>query len=214
MVQAAAFEVQERTKTGSAESRRLRKQGLCPGSLYGGGTDPVAFSVPQERIRTLLNEGTRVLNFSMNGKTESVIVQDLQWDVFSTHVTHIDLMRVDATQRVQVEVSVVGRGIAPGVVAGGNLVQGVRRVTVDCLALSIPEALQVSLNDLDTGGTITVGDLDLPEDVTVITPHASTPVFQIAGAAEVSDEDLQPTEAGPAEPELIGRSSDDESADS
>lgn len=214
MVQSATFDAQERTKTGSAEARRLRKQGMCPGNLYGGGGEPIAFSIPQERIRTLLNLGTRVVDFNLNGKTETAMVQDLQWDVFSTHVTHIDLMRVDSKQRVQVEVSIVGRGIAPGVVAGGQLVQGVRRVTVDCLAFAIPSAIQVNLNDLDTGETITVGDIEMPEGATIESPHASTPVFQIAGATEVSDEDLQPAEAGPAEPEVIGRSSDDDSNES
>ncbi len=213
MVQAATLDAQERTKTGSAEARRLRKQGLCPGSLYGGGSEPVAFAISQDLVRALLNDGTRIVNLTVSGKTETAMVQDLQWDVFSTHVTHIDLLRVDATQRVQVDISVASRGVAPGVIAGGKLIQGTRRVTVDCLALEIPEAIQVNLNDMEIGDTITVGDLELPEGATVESPEPSTPVFQIIVSSD-EDEDEAPADAGPVEPELIGRSSDDDSDDS
>lgn len=213
MVQVAKFDVQTREKTGSAEARRLRKQGLCPGNLYGGDRDPFAFAVSQDRIRELFSAGTRVVELRLDGKTQKALVQELQWDTFSTHVTHIDLLRVDETQRVQVEISLEARGVSPGVVAGGALVQSLRRLEIDCLALEIPEAFQININDMEIGDTITVGDLELPEGVVVETP-ASTTVLQVVAPTEVDDEELESTDAGPAEPEVIGKSGSDEESDS
>ncbi len=209
---ATAFEVQAREKTGTAEARRLRKQGLCPGNLYGGGVDPVAFTVSQEQIRQLLKIGNRIVDFKLGSDAQKCLVQHLQWDVFSTHVTHIDLLRVDASQRVQVEVSIEARGVSPGVMAGGKLSQLLRRLPVDCMVLEIPEAIQVKINDMEIGDSVTVGDLDIPDGVEVELPP-NTPVLQIIAPSDVSDEELEPAEAGPAEPEVIGKSSDDEGGD-
>lgn len=209
MAATATFEVQAREKTGSAEARRLRKQGFCPGNLYGGDGDPIPFSVPQDNIRQLLSSGNRIVDFKLGGKAEKCLVQELQWDVFSTHVTHVDLLRVDAKQRVQVEVSIEPRGVAPGVVAGGKLKLLLRRLAIDCLALEIPEALQVNVNELKIGDSITVADLELPDGVIISTPE-STPVLQVLAPVDVSDEELEPADAGPAEPEVIGKSSSDD----
>lgn len=212
MAKSAVFDVQKREKTGTAETRRLRKQGLVPGNLYGHGGEPLAFAVSQERIRELFSEGTRVVDVQLGGSSEKALVQELQWDTFSTHVTHIDLIRIDAKQRVQVEISLRAAGVCPGVIAGGSLEQSLRRLEIDCLALEIPEAIQISINELEIGDSITVADLDLPDGVTVLTPE-STVVFQVHEPVVLEDEEEEDDAAvaGPIEPEVIGKATEDES---
>ncbi|MFK7817646.1 MAG: 50S ribosomal protein L25 [Planctomycetaceae bacterium] len=207
MAVAATFEVEKRDKLGSAEARRLRRRNMCPGNLYGGGKDPLAFAVSQDQVRGLLNTGTRIVDISLGGQSAKALVRELQWDVYSTHVTHIDLLRVDATQRVDVEVSLEPKGVAPGVIAGGKLVQSLRRLELNCTALEIPEAIQIPINDLEIGDTVTLADLNLGEDVTIELPLTTT-ILQIEAPSEESDEDLTATESGPVEPEVIGKSGD------
>lgn len=204
MASAATFEVEKREKLGSSEARRLRRRGMCPGNLYGGQGDPIAFAVSQDDVRNLLNVGTRVVDFKLGGTSEKALVRELQWDTFTTHVTHIDLLRVDAKQRVQVEVSLEAKGISPGVIAGGSLVQSLRRLEVDCLALEIPEAIQIPINDLEIGDTVTIGDLSLPSGVEVSLPESTT-ILQVLAPTELPDEEEEAADAGPIEPEVIGK---------
>ena len=213
MATAATFEVEKREKLGTAEARRLRRRGMCPGNLYGGGKDPLAFAVSQDQIRNLLSAGTRIVDISLGGQSAKALVSELQWDTFSTHVTHVDLLRVDKTQRVDVEVKLEAKGVAPGVLAGGNLMQPLRSLEINCLALEIPDAIQIPINDMEIGDSVTVGDLELPEDVKFdISPN--TTVLQVVATTEVSDEELQPAEPGHAEPEVIGKSKEDDSDES
>ena len=212
MATAATFDVEKREKLGSAEARRLRRRGMCPGNLYGGDKDPLPFAVSQDQVRGLLNAGTRIVNISLGGQSGTALVSELQWDTFSTHVTHVDLIRVDAKQRVEVEVSLEPKGVAPGVIAGGKLVQTLRRLPLNCLALEIPEAIQIPINDMEIGASVTVGDLDLPAGVTTEVAD-STPILSITVTGDVSDEELE-TAAGPVEPEVIGKSKDEESGES
>ena len=51
------LQVQERESRGSAESRRLRKQGLIPGVLYGRGKEPQPISIPERELRRVLTGG-------------------------------------------------------------------------------------------------------------------------------------------------------------
>lgn len=213
MAETVSIEIEKREITGSAEARRLRRRGQIPGNLYGEGRDPFAFYVPEETIRSILATGTRVVDLTANGRTQKALVQELQWDTFSTQVLHVDLIRVDATKRVQVEVSLEARGISPGVVAGGKLEQHLRRLEIECLAMEIPDAIQISINELEIGDSVTVGDLDLPEGVRIETP-ANTTILQVNEPVELDDEDLETTDVGPLEPEVIGKSDDDSSDDS
>jgi large subunit ribosomal protein L25 len=208
MVVAATFDVEKREKLGSAEARRLRRRSMCPGNLYGGGKDPLAFAVSQDQVRGLLNTGTRIVEISLGGQSAKALVRELQWDVYSTHVTHIDLIRVDASQRVDVEVSLEPKGVAPGVIAGGKVVQSLRRIELNCPVLEIPEAIQIPINDLEIGDSVTLTDLNLAEGVQIELPLTTT-ILTIEAPVEETDEDLTATESGPVEPEVIGKSSDD-----
>ncbi len=200
------FDVEPREKTGSAECRRLRREGRCPGNLYGGGKDTYAFSVSQDRIRQLLTAGAQVVDLQREGKTQKALVQELQWDTFSTEVLHVDLVRVRAGQRVQVEISIHLRGNAAGVLAGGVLEQPVHSIEIECFALQIPEAIELNINDMEIGDGVTVAELPIPENVEVLTPGNLTVVHVIEPTELEEEEALEGADAGPIEPEVIGKS--------
>src|SRR5579862_8622226 len=137
--------VTEREKLGSAETRRLRKQGFVPGVLYGSG-DPVAISVAERELRRALTGAAglhSILDVEIDGKgkTHASILKDYQVDPVRGGVTHIDLqeVRLDRTITATVTLHLIGGDVAPGVKEGGVLSQPLRELSVEALPLEVPE---------------------------------------------------------------------------
>lgn len=198
-----------RTKPGTSESRRIRRRGSVPGNLYGHQLTPVMLSVPQDRLSNLVHSGIRVLDLEVDGKHEKAMLRDLQWNTFGTHILHFDLIRIDADERVTVEVPVELKGVAPGIAAGGILDHHVRTLSLECPASQLPESITVRIHELETGDSIHVSDLDIPAGFEVHTTP-ETIVVQIV-AAKDDEEAPEGAESGSAEPEVIGRKEEDES---
>ena len=68
-----------------------------------------------------------VVDVEVDGTVEKAVVQELQWDVFSTKVMHVDLLRVDPNGRATVDVALELRGEAVGLKDGG----AVRQLTLE-----------------------------------------------------------------------------------
>ena len=114
MADVITLEAAKRTELGTTACRRLRRQGLIPANIYGHEIDPVAVTLDANALRPVIASGAHVVDLSIDGATEKALIRDVQWDTFSTSVQHLDLLRVDATERVQVEVPIHLRGTAPG----------------------------------------------------------------------------------------------------
>jgi large subunit ribosomal protein L25 len=198
-----------RTEHGTTACRRLRRKGLIPANVYGHKIDPVRISLQEDDIRPILASGAHVVELDLDGKLEQALIREVQWDTFSTYIRHLDFVRVDANERVRVNVPVQLRGTAPGVLAGGLLEHQLHALHVECPAIQIPDFVTVRITELDIGSAIHVRQLaDLPEGVTVL-DHPEAVVVQVVKPGVV---ETAPTEAvpGPAEPELIGRKKEEE----
>jgi large subunit ribosomal protein L25 len=166
--------VTERTTLGSAESRRLRKEGLVPGVLYGNG-EPVAISIAERELRRALTGAAglhSILDVEIDGKgqTHASILKEYQVDPVRGGVTHVDLqeVRLDKAIRASVSVQLIGGEDAPGVREGGVLSQPLREVTVEALPLEVPEHLELDVSAMDIGGTLRISDLAVHEGVTFV----------------------------------------------
>lgn len=189
MSTAVKLSVSKRTEEGTRACRNLRIQGIVPCNVYGHGQDPVPVKVAADKVRPLINAGVKVVDLDIEGKTESVLVRDVQWDTFSNHVYHVDFQRVDATQRVLVEVPIQLRGTAPGVVAGGHVEQPLHSLHVECPALEVPEQIIVKIASLELDQSLHVKDLtELPPGVVIknapdlIVVHVAKPKVDAAPA--------------------------------
>jgi len=166
--------VSQREQLGSAESRRLRREGLVPGVLYGDG-EPVAICIAERELRRALTGSAglhAILDVEIDGKgdTHASILKEYQVDPVRGGVTHVDLqqVRLDQAIRAAVSVQLFGGEDAPGVREGGVLSQPVREVTVEALPLEVPERLEVDVSGMEVGGTLRVSDLVAPEGVTLV----------------------------------------------
>jgi large subunit ribosomal protein L25 len=162
--------VQERESRGSAESRRLRKQGLIPGVLYGRGKTPHAICIPERELRRVLTgEGglNAILDVVLEGQktTHPSILKEYQQHPVKGGIIHVDFHEVRLDQPIQARVVVELVGEPQGVTEGGVLSQVNREVTVEALPMEIPEHLELDVSGMAIGDTLRLADLQVEEGV-------------------------------------------------
>jgi large subunit ribosomal protein L25 len=169
------LEVQKRDARGSAEVRRLRKQGLIPGVIYGGGKDPAAITVPERELRRALTGAGGlhaildvVVQGDGNGDARPAILKDYQQDVISGRVAHIDLHQVRLDRPIQASVVVQLVGESVGAKEGGVLSQVSREVTVEALPMEIPEHIDADVSAMNIGDSLRLADIPAIEGVTFV----------------------------------------------
>lgn len=204
MATVVKLEAETRSKTGTAEARRLRRRGMVPGSVYGHGGDPMSIAVSEDVITPMVFAGQRVLEVDVNGGAELTLLRDVQWDTFGTKVLHFDLLRVDRDEKVEIEVPVELRGISPGVTGGGILDHHLHTITVQCPTYAIPASFVVKINELEIGDAVHVSDLQSPQGVEIQNLPEDVVVQVHAPALEV-EEEAEELAGAPVEPEVIGR---------
>jgi large subunit ribosomal protein L25 len=167
------LEVLERESRGSAESRRLRRQGLVPGVLYGRGKPPHPFCVPERELRRVLGGSAglhAILDVVLDGQKtpHHAILKAYQQDPIRGGLTHIDLHEVRLDQPIQAQVTVQLVGEPRGVTEGGVLSQVTREVRVEALPMDVPEHLDLDVSGMGIGDTMRLSDLPAREGVTYL----------------------------------------------
>jgi large subunit ribosomal protein L25 len=196
----------KREKFGKLNSRRLRRAGGLPAVLYGHGEDTLNLELTADAFGAALRHGERLLELTGDVK-QTALIQDMQWDAFGQEVLHVDLIRVKKGERIEVEVSVETRGVAPGATEGGVLVQPVHSIMIETLATEIPDKLHLNVNELSLGDSLTAADIeDLPAGAKLLIESDTVLVECIEQQEEVEEE----ADAGSVEPEVIGRKDDEE----
>jgi large subunit ribosomal protein L25 len=168
------LEVMERERVGSREARRMRREGLVPGVLYGRSA-PHAIAVPERELRrALTSQGglNAILDVVLEGQktTHPSVLKQYQQDPIKGRVTHIDLqeVRLDQPIHATVPVHLVGGEEAPGIKEGGVLSQVARDVNVEALPMEIPEHLDLDVSGMQMNDTLRLSDLRAPEGVTLL----------------------------------------------
>lgn len=192
-----------RTQTGTSNARRLRKDGMVPAVVYGLSEEPVTLTLAGDAITQIVVSGTQVVDLTFGDTATKAMIRDVQWDTFLTHIVHVDLQRVDDNARVDLELVIEIRGE----VNEGVLQQLERSVEVNCPVFLIPDPPVIRVGSLKIGDSVTIGDLEFADAVTVNAPP-ETVVLRIEESQEF-DEELE-EEAGALEPELIGRSAEED----
>jgi large subunit ribosomal protein L25 len=205
----SALEVTARAVEGSRATRRLRKQGLVPGVVYGGGDEPQTFSVNALTLRATLAHSGAVLDLSLDGaQATPVIVKDVQNHPVRGEAIHVDLLRVDMNQPIQsvVVLELTGTEEAPGVTEGGVLSQETRELHIEALPDDIPDVITHDVSGLEMNATLTLSAVTAPQGVTLlddpeetviatITPPTQEPVEEeIETETELVGEDGEPIE--------------------
>jgi large subunit ribosomal protein L25 len=193
--------VKTREQLGSRETRRLRRQGIIPGVLYGSG-DPVAVSIEERELRRALTGAAglhSILDVEIDGtgKAHASILKDYQVDKVRGGVTHVDLqeVRLDRAITASVSVHLIGGDNAPGVKEGGVLSQPLREIQVEALPLEVPEHIDLDVSHMATGDTLRIGDIVVQEGVKFLDDPETVVATVTAPTREVEPEEV-PAEEG------------------
>ena len=161
-----------RAGTGKGAARTARRNGDVPGIVYGGGQDPLPINIPYNALMKRLKAG-RFLSTLFNLKVEGqedvrVICRSVQRHVVKDLPTHVDLLRLRQTTRVDlfIHVEFINHLLSPGLKKGGVLTVVRNDVELNVLAGEIPDHITVDLTGKDIGDVIHIQDVTLPEGVT------------------------------------------------
>ena len=164
------LELNPRDPEGSRSARRMRRDGLVPGVIYGGGEDPQHFAVDGRVLRNTLAHAAQVIEVAIGGASTNVLIKDVQRHPVRGDAIHVDLLRVRMDQAIHATVPIefAGSDEAPGVVEGGIFNQELREVNIEALPGDIPDSIAHDVSRLEMNATITLDVLTAPRGVTLL----------------------------------------------
>ena len=187
---------------GKASVKQLREQGIVPGVLYGRDRDTVSIKADAKEVEDVLG-GNAIIDLTLDdGSTQPIMVKEVQRDVITRDLLHIDLYQIALDEVITVDVPVEVVGQAEGEREGGLLNQILREVEIECLPTDIPEKIEVDVTELGIGDSVDVSDLDVGEDIEVKVDDSET-VATVVLPDEL-DEEEEEEEEELEEPEVIG----------
>jgi large subunit ribosomal protein L25 len=194
--------VEERPERGTRATKRLRRAGLVPGVVYGGGSgDCLSFKVDSRVLRQILVDGSALIDLEVGGKKRPVIVKDQQLHPVRDDVIHIDLLevRLDETIQTIVGVHVEGAEEAPGIKEGGVLEHVTHQLNIEALPTAIPDAIVVDVSGMQIAATMHLSEVPVPEGVTFLDDPDETIIATVVVPTEVEEpEEIE------EETELVG----------
>lgn len=212
MSEAVTLAASAREGRGSRVAGKLRKQGLLPGIVYGHKQDPVSVTVNYvEFDKAVRVKHARVLDLSLGGHVETVLIRDVQWDHLGDTILHVDFARVDKNEKVRVTVPVKLKNV-PKTTGGGVLDQPFHTLHIECLAVSIPDEITIDITNLTLGHPIHVRELTLPSGVSVL-EGPETVIVQLKLPGQEPAAVIAPPAEGGSGPEVIKKDKKTEDAD-
>ncbi|HEX8742384.1 MAG TPA: 50S ribosomal protein L25 [Thermoleophilaceae bacterium] len=198
--QRPSLAVEERPETGSRAARRLRREGLIPGVVYGGG-DCTAVRIDARELRSALIASSAVIDVSIGGgKSRPVIVKDQQHHPVRDEIVHIDLLEVRLDEKIHttVPLELEGAEEAPGAKEGGVVEHVTRELNIEALPTSIPERVVADVSGMEAAATMHLSELTPPEGVVFLDDPEETIIATVTIPTEVVEPEVE------EETELVG----------
>ena len=197
-----------RTQHGSGASRRLRVKGRVPAIVYGADKPAQEVEIDHHSLLIHLKREafhSSILDLALNGEKAQVLLRDYQMHPWRPQVLHVDFQRVDRNRKIRMRVPLhfVNGEIAPGVKAGGGVVQtAMNELDIQCLPDDLPEFIEVDLKDLELNETLHATEIVMPKGVEPIAKlkHENPSVVSIHVPKEIVIEE----EAAAPVTEIIG----------
>ena len=209
----ATLNVATREGIGKGVARKLRAAGRVPAVLYGMDQAPIPLSIDRRTMATLIHgeagENT-IFDMHIEGrdaeKSILAFARSAQYHPVSERLVHVDLLRISADHPIHTTIPIRLIGTPAGVKTGGILEHLLRHLDIRCLPLQIPESVEVPVEHLDIGQSMTVADLEVPEGVTVLSDPRTAVVLvespaKLAAAETAAEEAKAAEEKAAEEPE-------------
>ena len=193
------FEVYSR-QTGTALSKKLRRDKQVPAVVYGKTlkTIPLSLDIRIAEKYSKREYENKIFTFKSKEKTLNglkVLKKEVSYHKLTRKPIHIDFLSLDMNQTVRVNVEVLFTGKAKGVKESGGILNIIRRdVEIECLPANIPDSLSIDVSALDINQNFHVSDLEIPNNVKLITNETAS----LCGVSELAEEETPETTAAAA----------------
>ena len=187
----------ERSLQGTGASRRLRISGKTPGIVYGAEAQPQLIELDHNALWHALKKEvfhSSILDLEVAGKSQQVLLRDVQYHPFRQLVLHVDFQRVDAKKKLHTRVPLhfMNQDTNPAVKLSSAVISHVlNEIEIECLPSALPEFLEVDLAKIEAGQALHAKDIVLPNGVSLVAHiEAENPVIASATipAGAVADE--------------------------
>jgi large subunit ribosomal protein L25 len=206
MAESIIVKASQRTEFGKNCSRRLRRSGSIPATVYGQGKNATSLSLDPKIVNGILHSHAgqnTIFELTVDGQdTTHALIKDFQLDPINGKLLHVDLLRIDMTTKLKVKVPFEIVGQAVGVKVGGGLLDIVlREIEVECLPADIPEHIPVDVTHLALNQALRVSELQVSDRIQILTDPDAVVVHVAPIRAEAEVPAEAPAET--AEPEVI-----------
>lgn len=186
-----------KTRKEEDKVQELRKNGKVPAVLYGPGVKNVSLEVDMKDFDKVYREAgeSSLIGLTVDSKKYSVLIHEIEIDPFSQNVMHVDFYQPKLDEEIEAAIPLIFEGEALAVKdLGGTLVKNIHELEVKALPQNLPHEIRVSLEKLKTfEDTITVNDLQLPENVKAV-KAADEIIAMVAQPQKVEEELEKPIE--------------------
>ncbi len=161
-----------RADTGKKATKAVRNAGQVPGVIYGAEKN-VHFSADTLAFRPLIyTPDFNLAEITVDGNVYKCIIKSTSFHPVTDDLVHVDFLQLTPGRKFNVELPVRFEGVAPGIKAGGKLVQKLRKVKIKTTLESLTATLSADISDLELGASIRVRDINLPEGMEIMNPMA------------------------------------------
>ena len=173
MATSHVIKVERRENDGRGASRRLRNTGKVPAIVYGGELAPVSIQIEHNDVWLASQHEwfySAILDLSLNGDVQKVLLRDLQRHPFKQQLLHLDFQRVDENKaiRIRVPLHFLNQEKSPaGKKAGVLISHALNELEISCLPKHLPEYIEIDLANLDVGDIVHLSEVKLPEGVEI-----------------------------------------------
>ena len=198
------LEATVREDIGKGASRRLRHTNMVPAVVYGADQTPQSLTLDHNKVVTALSHEafySHILTLKIAGKTEQVILKDVQRNPAQPRIHHMDFLRIRADQKLHMHIPLhfIGDDKAVGLGEGGVVYHAMSDVEVSCLPKDLPEFIEVDTSTMVLDQTLHLSDLKLPKGVELVafshgTEGHDLPVVSIHKPRIVEEEPIEAAE--------------------
>lgn len=187
-----------REGTGKGAARKIRAGGKVPAVVYGHGIDPLHVTIDSRELYHVLHTdaGMNVLvDLRVDGDHFLAMPREVQQDHLRGRFIHVDFLRIARDEKIAVEVPIQIVGDSHGVKEGGVIEHHLWDLHVECFPQDVPAAVEADISKLGINESLKVSDLQVPSQITVLTPADESVVSVVPPQVLKLEEEVPPEEA-------------------
>lgn len=164
------LKLNKRNEETGHNARRLRRNGVIPGVVYGKKLGSLMFEIGQmELLRDLNDVGEHgVVNFNLDGYNGTAVIKEIQKDAVNHNVIHLDLEEIDYNHSIESEVPIVFKG-KDFLNEKGVLLQTQKdTVKVSCMPEDLPKVIELDIKNAQIGTVFKLSDIEVGSEISIV----------------------------------------------